>query len=77
MIYAGAGIAYLAFRRPRFAKITAAVGAIVLGPYLVFTTPVISRYQKFAENVVTAAERLNRESGIAFGDASWGDDSKP
>jgi len=67
----------LGWRRPRFAKITGAVAAIVLGPYLVFTTPVISRYQKFAENIVTAAEKLNRESGIAFGDSSWGDDSKP
>ncbi|KAL0029847.1 hypothetical protein WJX77_003526 [Trebouxia sp. C0004] len=74
---AGAGIVYLGWRRPRFAKITGAVAAIVLGPYLVFTTPVISRYQKFAENIVTAAEKLNRESGIAFGDSSWGDDSKP
>lgn len=74
---AGAGIVYLGWRRPRFAKITGAVAAIVLGPYLVFTTPVISRYQKFAENIVTAAEKLNRESGITFGDSSWGDDSKP
>ncbi|DBB12972.1 TPA: hypothetical protein ACH3X3_005716 [Trebouxia sp. C0006] len=74
---AGAGIVYLGWRRPRFAKITGAVAAIVLGPYLVFTTPVISRYQKFAENIVTAAEKLNREGGIVFGDSSWGDDSKP
>ena len=62
------------WRRPRFAKITAAVGGIVLGPYLMFTTPVISRYQKFAENVVNASEQLQRES--AFGDGAWNDNSK-
>ncbi len=76
-MHTGAGIGYLAWRRPRFAKITAAVGAIVLGRYLIFTTPVISRYQKFAENIVTAAEKLQRESGVAFGDSSWSDSSKP
>ena len=74
---AGVGIGYLMWRRPRFAKITAAVGGIVLGPYLIFTTPVISRYQRFAENVVAASEQLQRESGAAFGDAAWGDNSKP
>ena len=65
------GIGYLAWRRPRFAKITAAVSGLVLVPYLVFTTPVISRYQRFAQNVVTAAEKLQQESGIAFGDSTW------
>ena len=70
---AAGGIGYLAWRRPRFAKITAAVGGLVLGPYLVFTTPVISRYQRIAQNVVTAAEKLQQESGVAFGDSSWVD----
>ena len=74
---AGAGIGYLMWRRPRFAKITAAVGGIVLGPYLIFTTPVINRYQRFAENVVAASEKLRAESGAAFGDAAWGDHGKP
>lgn len=74
---AGAGIGYLMWRRPRFAKITAAVGGIVLGPYLVFSTPVISRYQRFAENVVNASEQLKREGGAEFGDAAWDDSGKP
>lgn len=63
------------WRRPRFAKITAAVGGIVLGPYLIFTTPVISRYQRFAENVVNASTQLQKEG--AFGDGTWSDGSKP
>ena len=70
----GAGIGYLMWRRPRFAKITAAVGGIVLGPYLIFTTPVINRYQRFAENVVNASEQLQRDS--AFGDGSWSNNNK-
>lgn len=63
------------WRRPKFAKITAAVGGIILGPYLIFTTPVISRYQRFAENVVNASEQLQGEN--TFGDGTWGDSGNP
>lgn len=73
---AAAGIGLLAWRRPRFAKITAAVGAVVVAPYLVFTTPVISRYQHFAQNIVTAAEKLQQENGMAFEDSPWSNGSK-
>lgn len=65
---AGAGIAYLLYRRPRFAKITGAIGAIIVGPYLVFTTPVIRKYQNFAENVVKAAEQAHSEGHAGFQD---------
>lgn len=64
--FAGAGIGYLLYRRPRFAKITGAIGAIILGPYLVFTTPVIRKYQKFAANVVKAAEQEQGSGHAGF-----------
>ena len=72
-----AGIGYLAGRRPRFAKISAAVGTLVAGPYLLFSAPVLSRYQTFAANVVAAAEKLQSEGSASFGDSGWGDSSQP
>lgn len=65
---AGAGIGYLLWRRPRFAKITGAVAVIVLGPYLAFAYPAISKYQNFAANVIKAAKQVEGDGGAGFRD---------
>lgn len=63
---AGAGVVYLFWQRPRFAKITGTIAAVVLVPYLAFTTPVIRKYQNFAANVVKAAEQAQHDGHTDF-----------